>query len=72
MHQRAGNRRPATLLPGVNHGGENAKEFIRELTSISSIVIVTHNMQQAARCSYATAFLCMGGLVEFDRTEAAA
>jgi phosphate transport system ATP-binding protein len=34
-----------------------------------TIVIVTHNMQQAARCSDLTAFMYMGELIEFDRTE---
>ena len=34
-----------------------------------AIVIVTHNMQQAARISDYTAFMYEGRLVEFDRTE---
>jgi phosphate transport system ATP-binding protein len=34
-----------------------------------SVVIVTHNMQQAARVSDRTAFLLMGDLIEEDRTE---
>jgi len=34
-----------------------------------TIVIVTHNMQQAARVSDYTAFFWLGKLVEFDRTE---
>jgi phosphate transport system ATP-binding protein len=32
-------------------------------------VIVTHNMQQAARVAEYTAFFLMGNLVEFDKTE---
>jgi phosphate transport system ATP-binding protein len=31
-------------------------------------VIVTHNMQQATRCSDLTAFFYLGKLIEFDRT----
>jgi len=34
-----------------------------------TIIIVTHNMQQAARVSDSTAFMYLGELVEFDRTE---
>ncbi|RKY67790.1 MAG: phosphate ABC transporter ATP-binding protein, partial [Candidatus Latescibacterota bacterium] len=34
-----------------------------------TIVIVTHNMQQAARVSDYTAFLLMGELIEFDKTD---
>ncbi|MDH5258655.1 MAG: phosphate ABC transporter ATP-binding protein, partial [Gammaproteobacteria bacterium] len=33
-----------------------------------TILIVTHNMQQAARVSDYTAFLYMGDLIEFDKT----
>ena len=44
------------------------EELIHELKACYTIVIVTHNMQQAARVSDATAFLYMGELVEFDRT----
>ena len=44
------------------------EELIHELKASYTIVIVTHNMQQAARVSDATAFLYMGRLVEFDRT----
>lgn len=33
-----------------------------------TIVIVTHNMQQATRCSDRTAFFYLGKLVEFDET----
>ncbi|MBV8901047.1 MAG: phosphate ABC transporter ATP-binding protein, partial [Verrucomicrobia bacterium] len=34
-----------------------------------TIVIVTHNMQQAARVSDMTAFFYLGRLIEFDRTD---
>jgi phosphate transport system ATP-binding protein len=43
--------------------------LIDELKEKFTIVIVTHNMQQAARCSDLTAFMYLGNLVEFDRTE---
>ena len=45
------------------------EELIQELKKEYTIVIVTHNMQQAARCSDHTAFLYMGQLIEFDTTE---
>ena len=45
------------------------EELIYELKSKYTIVIVTHNMQQAARVSDVTAFLWMGTLVEYGRTE---
>ena len=45
------------------------EELIYELKSKYTIVIVTHNMQQAARVSDMTAFLNMGRLVEMDRTD---
>ncbi len=43
--------------------------LMQELRERFTIVIVTHNMQQAARVSDYTAFLYLGQLVEFDRTE---
>ena len=45
------------------------EELIDALKERFTIVIVTHNMQQATRCSDMTAFLYLGKLVEFDRTE---
>ncbi len=45
------------------------EELISELKQTVSILIVTHNMQQAARCSDYTAFLYMGELVEFGETD---
>ena len=45
------------------------EELILELEKDYTIVIVTHNMQQAARISDFTGFFLMGDLIEFDRTE---
>jgi phosphate transport system ATP-binding protein len=45
------------------------EELIRELKHHYTIVIVTHNMQQAARVSDYTAFLYLGALVEFGLTD---
>ncbi|MFN3162339.1 MAG: phosphate ABC transporter ATP-binding protein PstB, partial [Pseudohongiellaceae bacterium] len=45
------------------------EELINELKQEFTIVIVTHNMQQAARVSDFTAFMYMGDMVEFDTTD---
>ncbi len=45
------------------------EELIETLKKDYTIAIVTHSMQQAARISDKTAFLLMGELVEFDKTE---
>ncbi len=45
------------------------EELIHELKESYTIVIVTHNMQQAARVADYTAFFYMGSLVEFDQTD---
>jgi phosphate transport system ATP-binding protein len=45
------------------------EELIDELASLYTIVIVTHNMQQAARVSQYTAFMYLGELVEFGETQ---
>lgn len=45
------------------------EDLIAELKKKYTIVIVTHNMQQAGRCSDFTAFFYMGKLIEFDETE---
>jgi phosphate transport system ATP-binding protein len=45
------------------------EELMRELVEEYTIVIVTHNMQQAARASDWTGFFWLGRLVEFDRTD---
>jgi phosphate transport system ATP-binding protein len=44
------------------------EELIRELRKTYTIVIVTHNMQQAVRVSDQTAFFYVGKLIEFDET----
>jgi phosphate transport system ATP-binding protein len=44
------------------------EELISDLKTNYTIVIVTHNMQQAGRCSDYTAFLYMGELIEFGET----
>jgi phosphate transport system ATP-binding protein len=43
--------------------------LIENLKKRYTVVIVTHNMQQAARVSDYTAFMMLGELIEFDRTE---
>ncbi len=45
------------------------EELMRRLAADYTIVIVTHNMQQAARASDWTGFFWLGELVEFDETE---
>ena len=45
------------------------EDLIAELKSDYTVVIVTHNMQQAARCSDYTAYMYLGDLVEFGSTE---
>jgi phosphate transport system ATP-binding protein len=45
------------------------EELIYELKQHFTIVVVTHNMQQAGRCSDYTGFFYLGQLIEFDRTE---
>ena len=45
------------------------EELIAELKSDYTVVIVTHNMQQAARCSDFTAYMYLGDLIEFGGTE---
>ena len=45
------------------------EELIVELKEDYTVVIVTHNMQQAARCSDYTAYMYLGDLVEFGSTE---
>ncbi len=57
---------PASALDPISTA--KIEELIFELRENYTIVIVTHNMQQAARVSDETAFLYLGELVEFDRT----
>lgn len=45
------------------------EELINELKNDYTIVIVTHNMQQAARVSDYTAFMYLGSLIEFGKTD---
>jgi phosphate transport system ATP-binding protein len=45
------------------------EELIHELKKDYTIVIVTHNMQQAARVSDRTAFFYLGKLIEYDLTD---
>ena len=59
---------PASALDPIST--QRIEELIAELKSDYCIVIVTHNMQQAARSSDYTAFMYLGELVEFDETEA--
>ena len=58
---------PASALDPISTG--KIEETIHELKQEYTIIIVTHNMQQAARCSDLTAFFYLGELVEMDRTE---
>ncbi len=58
---------PASALDPISTA--KIEELIDSLQSQYTIAIVTHNMQQAARVSDFTAFLLMGELVEFSRTE---
>src|SRR5690554_7356375 len=47
---------------------QKIEDLIRDLKQDYTIIIVTHNMQQAARISDKTAFFYMGELIEFDKT----
>ena len=58
---------PASALDPIST--QHIEELIDELKTDYCIVIVTHNMQQAARSSDFTAFMYLGELVEFDQTE---
>ena len=57
---------PASALDPISTA--KIEELIQELKEKYTIVIVTHNMQQAARISDRTAFFYMGDLVEYDKT----
>ncbi|MEZ0265378.1 MAG: phosphate ABC transporter ATP-binding protein PstB [Phycisphaerae bacterium] len=57
---------PTSALDPIATG--KIEELMNELRSRVTIVIVTHSMQQAARISDYTAFMYLGELVEFDRT----
>jgi phosphate transport system ATP-binding protein len=58
---------PASALDPIST--QRIEELIAELKSDYCIVIVTHNMQQAARSSDYTAFMYLGEMIEFDETE---
>jgi phosphate transport system ATP-binding protein len=58
---------PASALDPI--ATQRIEELIYELKKDFTIVIVTHNMQQAARISDYTAFLYMGELIEYGPTE---
>jgi phosphate transport system ATP-binding protein len=58
---------PASALDPI--ATQRIEELIYELKKEYTIVIVTHNMQQAARISDYTAFLYMGELIEYGPTE---
>jgi phosphate transport system ATP-binding protein len=58
---------PASALDPI--ATQRIEELIYQLKSRYTIVIVTHNMQQAARVSNTTAFFWLGRLVEYDRTD---
>ena len=59
---------PASALDPI--ATQRIEELINELKQAYTIVIVTHNMQQAARVSDITAFFWLGTLIEIDRTDA--
>jgi phosphate transport system ATP-binding protein len=57
---------PASALDPISTS--KIEELINELKDNYTIVIVTHNMQQAARVSDYTAFFYLGELIEYDKT----
>ena len=58
---------PASALDPI--ATQRIEELVYDLKRSYTIVIVTHNMQQAARVSDYTAFFWLGRLVEYDRTD---
>lgn len=58
---------PCSALDPIATG--KIEDLIHELKEQYTIVIVTHNMQQAARVSNRTAFFYLGKLIEYDKTE---
>jgi phosphate transport system ATP-binding protein len=58
---------PASALDPI--ATQKIEELLRQLKELYTIIIVTHNMQQAARVSDYTAFLYLGELIEFNETE---
>ena len=57
---------PCSALDPISTG--KIEELIGELKNDYTVVIVTHNMQQAARCSDYTAYMYLGDLIEFGPT----
>ena len=57
---------PCSALDPIATG--RIEDLIEQLKSTYTIVIVTHNMQQAARVSDRSAFFCLGELIEYDLT----
>ncbi|MGQ3095003.1 MAG: phosphate ABC transporter ATP-binding protein PstB, partial [Roseateles sp.] len=58
---------PCSALDPISTG--KIEELIHELKTDYTVAIVTHNMQQAARCSDYTAYMYLGDLIEFGATE---
>jgi len=58
---------PTSALDPISTG--KVEELVHELKQDYTIAIVTHNMQQAARCSDYTAYMYLGELVEYGETE---
>jgi phosphate transport system ATP-binding protein len=58
---------PASALDPISTA--KIEELIYDLKNLYTIIIVTHNMQQAGRVSDSTAFFYLGELVEFDSTK---
>ncbi len=58
---------PCSALDPIATG--KVEELIYQLRGIYSVIIVTHNMQQAARVSDYTAFFYLGKLIEYDKTD---
>jgi phosphate transport system ATP-binding protein len=58
---------PASALDPISTG--KIEELIFQLKALYTVVIVTHNMQQAARVADHTGFFLMGKLIEYDKTE---
>jgi phosphate transport system ATP-binding protein len=59
---------PASALDPI--ATQKIEELIHQLKTSYTIIIVTHNMQQAARVSDVTAFFYLGKLIEVDKTDA--
>jgi phosphate transport system ATP-binding protein len=58
---------PASALDPISTA--KIEDLIYQLKERFTVVIVTHNMQQAARVADSTAFFLMGDLIEYDKTE---